>query len=435
MAAPSKVDPYRFDASLERVAALYSCVRQSFWGRVGRLLDPEAVASEHAKLVLTACRQILLETGNGPVSDRQVVQRLRSMRQDGKVSREQIDAAEDYLDRASEETIAWPEEAAVDAIAMVLKPRLEQQALVEGFNEWSAKGDLLPIAEKIVEASRVGAADMTLGTVWGADAVVPAFTENALATGIDPLDDALGGGVYRGELCVVAGDTGAGKSLFLTQVTAEGAIQQKLGAYITLEVGVNVIGRRLAANMTGIPYDSIKRGEALTQVQEIIRKKKFVQPVVKAMAADATTVSDILGWLKYSEAALKRPFDLLVIDMADHLTSPRSKENDYKGMKTIYAALRELAIDRDMWLWTASHTKDRKDKNKSPKAGDLADSRNKGRIADTLVTLNYHEETKDVDVYLAKGRDIEGQKLVCTRPTNYACSMIVSVTRVGVGED
>ncbi len=410
------------------------CGRQSFWGRIGHALEPDSLSEGPTRLAALVCKEIATETGNGPASDKHVLQRLRHWKYLGRTTQEQIAEVEDLLDRASEEASDWPEEAVVAEARKVLKPRLEQQALIKGYNEWSARGDLVPIGEEIIQASRVGIADMAIGTVWGADAIVPAYREGALRTGVDPLDDALGGGTFRGELCIVAGDTGHGKSIFLTQVTAEAALQQKLAAYVTLEVGANVIGRRLASNITALPYSSIKSGDAIERAKEIIQGKRLVQPVIKEFAAKATTVSDVIAWIKYAEGQQKRPFDLLVVDMADHLIPPKGVADDYKGVGAVYAALRELAKDRDKWLWTASHTKARADKQKHIDAGGLSDSRNKGRLADTLVTLGYDDDTKDVDIYLAKGRDIEGAKLVARLPTDFATSMIVRVSRIGVGE-
>jgi KaiC/GvpD/RAD55 family RecA-like ATPase len=434
-----KVEPYQFDVSLVRALTLFACSSQSFWGRLGSVLDPEAMPEGAPRYALSAAREIASEQGNGPVSDRQVIQRLISWKNLGRMTQEQIRLVTSFFEDAQDDVDAglWTHESAVTEATKILKPRLQQQALMRGMAEWSARGDLAPVAEDILQASRVGDADLSYGTVWGADAVVSALNTNALPTGISLLDDALGGGIRRKELCVVCGGTGDGKSQFLIQVAIECALKRQVAAYITLEVSTEVIGRRFAANLTGIPYDMIKSGAMLEEAKDLLRKKTIPMPTIKEFSSGVTTVGDIRTWLKNTEVHMRRPFDLLVVDMADHLCAPKEK-GDYTGYKIVYNDLRNLAREQNKWLWTATHSTRKKDKQKRIDVDHVSDSMHKARLADTLVTLSFDDDTRDIEIYLAKGRDIEGKKLVGTIPTDFATSMIVRVARpaeIGTGTE
>jgi len=433
VAKETKVNPYSFEPSLERALALFSCSRQRFWGRVGRVLDPDAMGTEAAKLALRAAREIFAETGNGPESCAQVEQRLRSWVTLGRVTQESVhDVGSLLLDTEDEiDAGRWTEESAVAEAVKILRPRLEQQALVKGMSEWSARGDLVAVAEELIAVSRVGDADSSAGQVFGPTSIVPSTGNSGLKTGIGPLDDALGGGTQRGELCVVAGGSGDGKSMFLNQVQAQAMLQGKFVGYATLEVSPTVLDRRLAANLTAIQIDVIKDGTAIEKVRRSVGKMRLGTRYVKEFTAHATTVSDLREWVRTLEQQERRRLDVLIVDYADLLIAPKRHDDGYHDMKEVFTALRAYARDRDIWLWTAAQTQRKKDKQKKVTGENVADSLHKLRIPDTMVTLNYDEETKDIELYLAKGRDIEGKKTVCTLPAAFDTGMVVPVSRHG----
>lgn len=433
MAKETKVVPYSFEPSLDRALVFLACSRPRFWGRVGRALDPEAMGTEPARLALRAAREIAEETGNGPASAPQVVQRLRAWVTLGRVAQEGVRGVANLLQDAEDEVESgrWTEDSAVSEAVKILRPRLEQQVLVKGMSEWSSRGDLVAVAEELIAVSRVGDADASVGQRFGASSIVVAGGSGGLQTGIGPLDDALGGGTQRGELCVVAGGSGDGKSMFLNQVQAQAMIQQRFVAYATLEVSPAVLDRRLAANLTDVEIDVIKNGTALEKVIRSLARMRLGTRYVKEFTANATTVSDLREWVRSLEQIERKQIDVLVVDYADLLIAPKRRDDGYHDMKEVFTALRSYARDRDIWVWTAAQTQRKKDKQKRVTGENVADSLHKLRIPDTMVTLNLNEDTSDVEIYLAKGRDIEGKKTVCSMPSAFKTGMVVPVSRHG----
>lgn len=74
----------------------------------------------------------------------------------------------------------------------------------------------------------------------------------SFSTGLSKLNLQLDGGVHRGELLVVAGETSCGKSMLLGTAALACAQVGKHVLYISLEMPAKDILRRMAANIAGI---------------------------------------------------------------------------------------------------------------------------------------------------------------------------------------
>ncbi len=74
-------------------------------------------------------------------------------------------------------------------------------------------------------------------------------------TGLGTLDRHMGGGLHRGEMAVVGGETGSGKSALLVQATAACADAGYPVIYLSLEMSRRDIFNRIAAAASGIAQD------------------------------------------------------------------------------------------------------------------------------------------------------------------------------------
>lgn len=100
----------------------------------------------------------------------------------------------------------------------------------------------------IAKEQGASAADIvaSLEKTWNSGKDLEAFP-----TGLSSLDDALLGGFHRGELGVVAADTGGGKSALLIQIAAENTRKGNAVVYLSLEMPREDIMQRFASAYSG----------------------------------------------------------------------------------------------------------------------------------------------------------------------------------------
>ena len=87
------------------------------------------------------------------------------------------------------------------------------------------------------------------------ESVEEAWTEK-VTTGIPRLDEMMDGGVYRGSITVIAGNTGTGKTTFGIHFTYSNALRGKKSVFVTFEESVESILR--AMRSYGMEFDGVR---------------------------------------------------------------------------------------------------------------------------------------------------------------------------------
>lgn len=166
-----------------------------------------------------------------------------------------------------------------------------------------------------------------------------------VSTGWKALDEKLYGGVNRGELNVFSGNSGAGKSLFLQNVSLNWAFMGLNVVYVSLELSEELIAMRMDAMV------------AETSTKEIFKKIETVHDKVVLKAKDAgciwikklpqgSTVNHIKSYLKELEIKEGKRPDALVVDYMD-LLLPNDRRIDPSNIhikdKYVAEELRGLA--------------------------------------------------------------------------------------------
>ncbi len=200
----------------------------------------------------------------------------------------------------------------------------------------------------------------------------------------------LCGGLGQGDLGMIAGGPGGGKSWALV---ALGAQAVKLGytvIHYTLELSEKYVGRRYDACFTEIPVGDI--GDAKEDVKDRLSTLRGGL-YIREYPAGQATVNTIHAHLEKCIQQNIEP-DLIILDYADLLNSKASKEKRDK-LDDIYTGLRGLATQMKLPIWTASQV-NRSGAREDIIQGDrMAESYSKMMITDFAMSLSRNAEDKE----------------------------------------
>lgn len=164
-----------------------------------------------------------------------------------------------------------------------------------------------------------------------------------IPSGIRTLD-VMTGGFRKGELSLMGGRTGLGKSsLALTCAQHQAELGYSVG-YITLEMSANLLAYRWLASDMKLNAMAIERGRITREQLTIIQNKHEHINNLKFYIDDSTYKSHEI------EKALKKldePLDILYVDYLTLLRDD-TKENESERLAKISANLKDLAKSLDI---------------------------------------------------------------------------------------
>jgi len=219
------------------------------------------------------------------------------------------------------------------------------------------------------------------------------FREEARNTVETPwplINKLLCGGLGQGDLGMIAGGPGGGKSWALVALGAQAVKTGHTVIHYTLELSEKYVGRRYDACLTEIPVGDITlHKDKVKDKVENLRGGLYI----REYPAGQATVNTIHAHLEKCIQQNIEP-DLIIIDYADLLTSKASKEKRDK-LDDIYTNLRGLATEMKLPIWTASQV-NRSGAREDIIQGDrMAESYSKMMITDFAMSLSRNAEDKE----------------------------------------
>jgi replicative DNA helicase len=233
--------------------------------------------------------------------------------------------------------------------------------------------------------------------------------------GIPQLDakEVFEGGAGKGELCVIAASKGVGKSHWLVHV-ASVALEHGLNVvYYTLELRDLLVGLRHDSWLCNINSKLIreKKEEVARKYQEFDSdpSKKIGRLIIKQYPSGQATCNTIRAHLQ--RLTLKKDFkpDLIVVDYADCMRATEKFDTNQTRfeLKRIYEELRNIAIEVDVPLWTASQINKEGSKDDIATIEHLAEAFGKADVADIILTIACKQKEKAngyATLFIAKSR-------------------------------
>lgn len=294
--------------------------------------------------------------------------------------------------------------------------------ITDGYSNLYTAAQLLDVAEKSIFAIRDK--EVTKGTVGILEAVEEAIAimgkvkndgeVNWLLTGIDPLDKILLG-MQGGQLIVLAGRPGAGKSAFAGQVANHIATgQNESTLLVSLEMKAVEFARRMIAARAGVNSKLLKNMVPLRDREESAINEAAAK-VAMARLKINDTAGQTLAQIAANARRLRRKDNLgfLVVDYLQKIREPSSKnENRTTIIGRISTGLKELAKELDIPILALAQLNRESEKGERPPM--MADLRESGDIEqDADVIMLLHNKTPKgqhigpVDLIVAKNRDGE----------------------------
>ena len=205
-----------------------------------------------------------------------------------------------------------------------------------------------------------------------------------------PINELIQGGLGNGDLGLIFGNPGGGKSWTLV---ALGGHAVKMGynvIHYTLELSEAYTGRRYDAFFTGIPVDQLDKNKDKV---EAISAELPGELIIREYAMGKTPISTIESHIKKVIDLGIKP-DLIIIDYID-LLSTKKRNVDRKGeIDDIYTSTKGLARELNIPIWSVSQVNRAGAKDDIIEGDKAAGSYDKMMITDLSLSLSRKKEDK-----------------------------------------
>jgi len=205
----------------------------------------------------------------------------------------------------------------------------------------------------------------------------------------DTFNNITQGGVGKGELAIVFGNPGGGKSWAIIAMAAHAA---KLGfnvLYYTLELSETYVARRIDANLLNVPVDQITKHRA--EVEQIVESLPG-KIKVKEFPSGKTTLDGIEQHIEQLKTQYEFNPDIIFIDYIDLLKN--SARDRLEGTEDIYTSVRGLARELGLPIVTPSQANRTGAKSDIIEGDNIAGSYSKLMIGDIVVSLARNRKDK-----------------------------------------
>lgn len=228
----------------------------------------------------------------------------------------------------------------------------------------------------------------------------------ACPTGLPKLDakDIFRGGLGRGEIGVVTANTGVGKSHWLVAMGCNAMRVGKNVLHYTFELTEHAVGLRYDSNLCDVPSNEVQ--DRKEEVLEKYKEKELGRLIIKEYPTGSASSITIRN---HVEKLMLKGFtpSVIIIDYADIMKSTKSYDSLRHELKLVYEELRNLAMDLNIPIWTASQAN--RDSAKSDIVGleNMAEAYGKAMVADVVVSISRKATEKATNagrLFIAKNR-------------------------------
>jgi len=213
--------------------------------------------------------------------------------------------------------------------------------------------------------------------------------------GIKILDEVTYGGMDSdGTLNVILAPTNSGKSLFLGDVAANGAMRGAKVLVITLEMAEIKISERVESNLMDVPISHIRK---MTKAEYHLKQKKYLDKmkiaggdlIIKQYPTKCGCANDFKNFIIECKNKLDYDFNLVIIDYLNICKTNENvkNQNSYAEIKSIAEQLRALAIEFNFPILTATQSNREAQGKSSIGLENVSESHGLSATADFIISL------------------------------------------------
>ncbi|UYD60060.1 ATP-dependent helicase [Aeromonas phage avDM12-TAAL] len=217
------------------------------------------------------------------------------------------------------------------------------------------------------------------------------------------------GGVERKTLNLILAGVNVGKSLGLCHLACEYLLQGYNVLYVSMEMGEEVCGKRIDANLLDVSLDDIDDG--LISESDFMRRfgalkqKNCGKLVVKQFPTGAANVNHLNNLM--ADLQIKKGFkpDIVIVDYLGIMCSKRMtaySENSYTLVKAIAEELRGFAVEHNVVVWSAAQTTRGGWDSSDISMSDIAESAGLAATADFILAAMETDELAEIGQQLMK---------------------------------
>lgn len=183
---------------------------------------------------------------------------------------------------------------------------------------------------------------------------------SVIPTGISGIDEALEGGIGKGELGVIIGPSSFGKTSLTTAMANYAASQKFKVAQIVFEDKEKQIQRKHIGKITNVEARDLSKPEHLDDVKEIMANCDIFDDYLKIKKFNTGEISpvQIRNYIKRLINTGFKP-DLVIVDYFECLVPSKNFKDQWAGEGHIMRQLEAIASDLEIALWVPTQgTKD-----------------------------------------------------------------------------
>lgn len=293
--------------------------------------------------------------------------------------------------------------AAASAASATEARALAEEALFEGDVGYQGLVPMIDVAHEVIEEARSGE-DASL----------------AAETGIDALDSALGGGLRRGHVTVVAARPGMGKSAFASSVASYAVLKGQSAAVFSLEMTRKDWGRRVIQSLSKATAGELGLTSGDHVCDRVDMAMKFLSDAGKRYVVEdqaGMAVEDIASACRSHKR--RHGLDLVVVDYAQLAKTRKKTGTREREVAEVSLGLLAIAKSLDCAMVAVAQLNRGVESrpNKRPTVGDLRDSGQLEQDAHEIVMLYRHAHYHEVPDYFRSVTELHLVKSRTTAPT------------------